>query len=883
MSPMESVPVAVLNSVDDYVELLYDDIPEKIKGSALILQLARNPDNLLELARNEALLSALSRVLREEWKRSIELSTNIVYTFFCFSTYNEFHPVIIQYKIGSLCMDVIDYELKRYDQWKEKSELPKSRIPEPKRRPKSGTWAVADVTMQKSRSLVSSYHEDLCSASEDCLSKNDEEQMKRKLKTLSKRQEQLLRVAFYMLLNIADNVKVEEKMHRKDVVGLLIGAMERHSNIDLLILIVSFLQKLSIFVENKNSMASRGVIEKLAPLLDSSNADLVNVTLKLLFNLTFDTKLRNKMIKIGLLPKLIQFTSDDKHINLVMKILYHLSMDDRVKVMFTQSDCVKLVSGAPGATDVLLALCANLAWCERAAEHMAAEGRLKELLARAFRHRTTMLMKLVRNLSHHPQNKPLFVEFVGDIAGAVTAGGSSEEFLVECLGTLSNILDINTNIDVFAVVERYNLVSCIMKILDPERSRDPELSLEGVVLAGAICAEARSATALAAGGGGAALVALLRLRQADDEHVLQTVFAFRQMLSHPAAAECLVSNTEAPAYLIDLMQDKNVEIRKMCDTCLDIISQMKNEWAVRIKVERFRCHNGQWLSVVETLGEGGAGDFTDDLPPYLSAEYLTTHRLTTSEPCIVFRCHNGQWLSVVETLGEGGAGDFTDDLQPYLSAEYLTTHRLTTSEPCIVFRCHNGQWLSVVETLGEGGAGDCTDDLPPYLSAEYLTTHRLTTSGKLEQSHALCSASTTGSGSPWWRRSGDCTDDLPPYLSAEYLTTHRLTTSGKLEQSHALCSASTTGSGSPWWRRAGDCTDDLPPYLSAEYLTTHRLTTSDSQTSLNDDSDSFSGDGDVNNGTKRHNGLSVELYGSTDSSSGKAAENECFVSDLSVY
>lgn len=90
--------------------------------------------------------------------------------------------------------------------------------------------------------------------------------------------------------------------------------------------------------------------------------------------------------------------------------------------------------------------------------------------------------------------------------------------------------------------------------------------------------------------------------------------------------------TEAPAYLIDLMQDKNAEIRKMCDSCLDIISQMQNEWAARIKVERFRCHNGQWLSVVETLGaEGGAGDAADDLPPYLSAEYLTTHRLATSD------------------------------------------------------------------------------------------------------------------------------------------------------------------------------------------------------------------------------------------------------------
>lgn len=177
--------------------------------------------------------------------------------------------------------------------------------------------------MQKSRSLVSSYHEDLCSASDECMSKNDEEQMKRKLRTLSKRQEQLLRVAFYMLLNIADNVKVEEKMHRKDIVGLLIGAMERHSNIDLLILIVSFLQKLSIFVENKNGMASRGVIEKLAPLLDSANADLVNVTLKLLFNLTFDTKLRSKMIKINLLPKLIQFTSESFCTTLIILLYYN--------------------------------------------------------------------------------------------------------------------------------------------------------------------------------------------------------------------------------------------------------------------------------------------------------------------------------------------------------------------------------------------------------------------------------------------------------------------------------------------------------------------------------------------------------------------------------
>jgi len=43
---------ASINNIEGYVELLYEDIPEKVAGSALILQLARNPDNLEELGSN---------------------------------------------------------------------------------------------------------------------------------------------------------------------------------------------------------------------------------------------------------------------------------------------------------------------------------------------------------------------------------------------------------------------------------------------------------------------------------------------------------------------------------------------------------------------------------------------------------------------------------------------------------------------------------------------------------------------------------------------------------------------------------------------------------------------------------------------------------------
>lgn len=117
---------ASIRNIDEYIELLYEELPERIRGSAFILQLARNPDNLEELEKSEAVLSALSRVLREDWRKSLDLSTNIIYTFFCFSTYTHFHSVIVQYKIGSLCMDVIEHELKRYDNMKQDLERKKN-------------------------------------------------------------------------------------------------------------------------------------------------------------------------------------------------------------------------------------------------------------------------------------------------------------------------------------------------------------------------------------------------------------------------------------------------------------------------------------------------------------------------------------------------------------------------------------------------------------------------------------------------------------------------------------------------------------------------------------------------------------------------------------
>lgn len=67
----------------------------------------------------------------------------------------------------------------------------------------------------------------------------------------------MLRVCTYLLLNIAEDVRVEEKMRRKNIVGLLVRMQERESP-DLLLLVVSFLKKLSCYMENKDDMVRAG-------------------------------------------------------------------------------------------------------------------------------------------------------------------------------------------------------------------------------------------------------------------------------------------------------------------------------------------------------------------------------------------------------------------------------------------------------------------------------------------------------------------------------------------------------------------------------------------------------------------------------------------------
>lgn len=171
-----------LDNLDSYLEMLYEDsMEEKIKGTSFILQLARDPDNLEHLSTNEQFLGALTRIFREEAKKSMDLVINVVYIFFSFSNFSAFHQNMTEYKMGDMVMKVIELETKRDALRKEELQV-------------------------KLKTL----------------GREEQEREQKKLRATEKKQDKLLFVCFHVLMNLAEDITIERKMKKRKITSLLV-------------------------------------------------------------------------------------------------------------------------------------------------------------------------------------------------------------------------------------------------------------------------------------------------------------------------------------------------------------------------------------------------------------------------------------------------------------------------------------------------------------------------------------------------------------------------------------------------------------------------------------------------------------------------------------
>ncbi|KAG7276181.1 hypothetical protein CRUP_030605 [Coryphaenoides rupestris] len=421
--------------------------------------------------------------------------------------------------------------------------------------------------------------------------RRDQEKTFRKYHSLLAKQEQLLRVSLYLLLNLAEDTRTELKMRNKNMVGLLVRVLDRDDP-ELLVLVLSFLKKLSIFLENKNDMvgpallsfllpalwacpsntpiaasdwqAEVDTVQRLARFVPCDHEDLLNLTLRLLLNLSFDSGLRTKMVEAGLLPKLTSLLGDATHRQVAMWILYHISL---LHMLYDHGE---------ENTDVeLISFCINLAASKQNAQIMCEGSGLKMLMKRALKTKDCLLMKMIRNISQHDgPTKTLFIDYVGDLAAQISVVEEEEEFVLECVGTLANLTV--SELDWELVLREYNLVPFLKDHLKPGSAED-DLILEVVILIGTVSMDDACAAMLAKSGIIPALIELLNAQQEDDEFVCQIIYVFYQMVFHQATRDVI---------------------------------EYDEEWGRKIQSEKFRFHNNQWLDMVESRQ-------AEEVEPYL--------------------------------------------------------------------------------------------------------------------------------------------------------------------------------------------------------------------------------------------------------------------------
>lgn len=320
-----------INDLDNYIEKLYEDMSQKIVASSLIYKLTLRPDNLHELTSNETLLCALTRVLREDSRRSLELSAIITGIFASFAEFTLFHPLIIQYKIGSQCLDIIQAEIQKEILWFKQLSDSQLSTDAPKVLKRS------DIMSQSSSSSLMTDHE----------------KSVKKYQIAVKKQNYLLSTCFAILYFMSEDQKIEQKMVNKNITLLLIQSLNRYydhntlnPDVTLLILVITFLRKLSIYVENKDLFIEHHLASKVQDTLSNTTVSGVNTNLHLthcilglLINMSFDPQLKQEMMSSGLISKIISLWSKSEKLNanrkieqLMLQLLYQMTRGKSGKI-----------------------------------------------------------------------------------------------------------------------------------------------------------------------------------------------------------------------------------------------------------------------------------------------------------------------------------------------------------------------------------------------------------------------------------------------------------------------------------------------------------------------------------------------------------------------
>jgi len=605
-----ALPESNVHDIDKYMDMLYEEkTEEKVKGARHILSLAMRPQFMEWLIENDNLLSVLSRVCREEAKKSHELGTAIVGSFYCFSYYQCFHAALAQYECGTVTLRVLDYENRRTMVRKQEIDNRRAEL-----------QANPNATEEEHKAL---------------------KQHERKFEHQQFRQNRLIQITLGTLVNLCEDLQIERKFLQKKMagglsfVGLLVPILKRQDD-EVLRMCLFLTKKISIFEDNKNQLIEKGLVEQLVPLCSVPDPRTVTAALRVLYNLSFDEAVRTSLAESGLLTTLIDLLRAPPFRQYTLKLLYHFTADDKCKNLMTYHDeCMSLLLQLtvafpePRVGRELVALVVNLSTHPLAAKQMAESPQFVQVVQRVIGTRDPLLCKVVRHVMSHEAPREYLYHYLGVAAEQANdpRGPSAwiEEFidiaqqsldhrdlLVEILGTLANLT--NPEVPWADLCEGSQLIELLHRLLVVGFSED-DLVLECVMLVGTIAMDPEAAPLLASSKLLQVLTELLAEKQEDDEIVLQLVFTFHALLMSQETRESILDDADGVVrFVMDLLRDKNAAIRAQANETLGLIQSIdisrssalgkEPQWAESIKNYRFEEHNREWVQEMRREEQG---------------------------------------------------------------------------------------------------------------------------------------------------------------------------------------------------------------------------------------------------------------------------------------
>jgi hypothetical protein len=96
-SKHETMHAANINHLDNYIELLYSDkLEDKIHSARSLLYLLNEAESIEVMLNHESLVGILARTLRDEYKKSTDLSLYLAGIFYVISNFSTLHAALSQ-------------------------------------------------------------------------------------------------------------------------------------------------------------------------------------------------------------------------------------------------------------------------------------------------------------------------------------------------------------------------------------------------------------------------------------------------------------------------------------------------------------------------------------------------------------------------------------------------------------------------------------------------------------------------------------------------------------------------------------------------------------------------------------------------------------------